>query len=54
MAGDGALMRYLHGGKMRTRNPEAVDPALLPEVLRVVAVAGRSCAAARFPAGDGT
>ncbi|WP_425341997.1 DUF6357 family protein [Amycolatopsis coloradensis] len=31
--------RYLHGGKVPARHPDAVDPALLPEVLRVIATA---------------
>ncbi|WP_367135710.1 DUF6357 family protein [Saccharothrix sp. HUAS TT1] len=45
---DAALLqytgRYLHGGRRPTREPEAVDPALLPEVMRVIATAERACA----------
>ncbi|WP_424185372.1 DUF6357 family protein [Actinokineospora sp. G85] len=40
---DAALLeytgRYLHGGRRPTREPGAVDPDLLPEVMRVIATA---------------
>lgn len=36
--------RYLYGGKVPAREPDAVDPGLLPEVLRVIATAERACA----------
>ncbi|MFD7656411.1 DUF6357 family protein [Actinosynnema sp. NPDC059797] len=56
---DAALLeytgRYLHGGKRPTREPDAVDPALLPEVMRVIATAERACAGVRLspgPRGD--
>ncbi|GHH27707.1 DUF6357 family protein [Lentzea cavernae] len=45
---DAALLeytgRYVHGGKRPAREPGAVDPALLPEVMRVVATAEQACA----------
>lgn len=45
---DAALLkytgRYLHGGKRPTREPDAVDPELLPEVMRVIATAEQACA----------
>ncbi|MFC7622359.1 DUF6357 family protein [Microlunatus sp. GCM10028923] len=43
--------RYLHGGKAPTREPEAVDPELLPEVMRVIATAEQACAGMRLSAG---
>ncbi|GAA1298686.1 hypothetical protein GCM10009634_55440 [Saccharothrix xinjiangensis] len=49
---DAALLkytgRYLHGGRVPTREPGAVDPALLPEVMRVIATAERACAGVRL------
>lgn len=54
---DAALLKYtgrhLHGGKVPTREPDAVDPALLPEVLRVIATAERACAGVRPSPGRG-
>ncbi|ROP37169.1 DUF6357 family protein [Saccharothrix texasensis] len=45
---DAALLkytgRYLHGGRIPTREPDAVDPDLLPEVMRVIATAEQACA----------
>ncbi|MDQ0988604.1 DUF6357 family protein [Streptomyces sp. V2I9] len=45
---DAAILRYtgqyLHGATIPRRTPGDVDPALLPEVLRVVATAERACA----------
>lgn len=35
--------RYLHGGKVPTREPDAVDPAQLTAVLAVVATAEAAC-----------
>lgn len=40
--------RYLHGATIPQRRPEAVDPALLPGVLRVIATAERACAGLRI------
>ncbi|GGY39511.1 hypothetical protein GCM10010363_20430 [Streptomyces omiyaensis] len=40
--------RYLHGGTVPGRRPHAVDPALLPEVMRVVATAERACTGMRI------
>ncbi len=49
---DAALLRYtgryLHGGKVPTREPDAVDPDLLPEVMRVIATAEQACAGMRI------
>ncbi|MGW0670903.1 DUF6357 family protein [Streptomyces sp. NPDC002746] len=36
--------QYLHGATVPRRMPDAVDPALLPEVLRVIATAQQACA----------
>jgi hypothetical protein len=51
---DAALLkytgRYLHGGKVPTREPGAVDPGLLPEAMRVIATAELACAGMRLPA----
>ncbi|RSN05192.1 hypothetical protein DMC63_38765 [Streptomyces sp. WAC 05977] len=40
---DRALLEYT-GGKASVRDPHAVEPALLPEVLRVIATAEQACA----------
>lgn len=40
--------RYLHGGKAPARDPGAVDPVLLPEVMRVIATAEQACAGMRI------
>ncbi|XVS66450.1 DUF6357 family protein [Actinosynnema sp. CA-299493] len=49
---DAALLkytgRYAHGGRVPTREPDAVDPDLLPAVVRVVATAERACAGMRI------
>ncbi|MEU8776627.1 DUF6357 family protein [Streptomyces sp. NPDC048606] len=49
---DAALLRYtgryVHGGAVPRRLPEAVDAALLPEVMRVIATAERACAGMRI------
>ncbi|GAA1548411.1 hypothetical protein GCM10009741_60330 [Kribbella lupini] len=49
---DAAILKftgqYLHGATIPKRRPEAVDPALLPGVLRVIATAERACAAMRI------
>ncbi|GIG65708.1 DUF6357 family protein [Phytomonospora endophytica] len=45
---DAAILKftgqYLHGSTIPRRDPRAVEPALLPVVLRVVATAERACA----------
>lgn len=40
--------RYLHGATVPGRMPDAVDPALLPEVMRVIATAEQACAGMRI------
>ncbi|WNI26137.1 DUF6357 family protein [Streptomyces sp. ITFR-16] len=49
---DAAILRYtgqyLHGSTVPKRLPDAVDPALLPEVLRVIATAEQACAGIRI------
>ncbi|MFF5922713.1 DUF6357 family protein [Streptomyces flavochromogenes] len=40
--------RYLHGATVPRRIPDAVDPALLPEVMRVIATAEQACAGMRI------
>ncbi|GGP69662.1 DUF6357 family protein [Streptomyces sindenensis] len=49
---DTAILRYtgqyLHGATIPRRTPDAVTPALLSEVLRVVATAERACAGMRI------
>ncbi|NEE27738.1 CchlT, partial [Streptomyces sp. SID7982] len=49
---DTALLKYtgqyLHGATIPKRMPDAVDPALLPEVMRVLATAERACAGMRI------
>ncbi|MFD6424961.1 DUF6357 family protein [Streptomyces sp. NPDC060198] len=49
---DAAILRYtgqyLHGSTVPRRLPEAVDAALLPEVMRVVATAEEACAGMRI------
>ncbi|MEW2123427.1 DUF6357 family protein [Streptomyces sp. NPDC007259] len=49
---DTALLRYtnqyLHGATIPRRTPGAVDPALLPEVMRVIATAEQACAGLRI------
>ncbi|MGW6717778.1 DUF6357 family protein [Streptomyces sp. NPDC054995] len=49
---DGALLRYtgqyLHGATVPKRKPDAVDPALLPDVMRVIAAAEQACTGMRI------
>ncbi|MER5774866.1 DUF6357 family protein [Streptomyces sp. NPDC002039] len=49
---DAAILRYtgqyLHGATVPRRIPDAVDPALLPEVMRVIATAEQACAGIRI------
>ncbi|MFD6529721.1 DUF6357 family protein [Streptomyces sp. NPDC060184] len=49
---DAALLtytgQYLHGATVPRRKPDAVDPALLPQVLRVIATAEQACAGLRI------
>lgn len=49
---DAALLKYtgqyLHGATVPRRMPDAVDPALLPEVMRVIATAEQACAGMRI------
>ncbi|MGW6937519.1 DUF6357 family protein [Streptomyces xanthophaeus] len=49
---DAAILRYtgqyLHGSTVPRRIPDAVDPALLPEVMRVIATAEQACAGMRI------
>ncbi|WP_405897499.1 DUF6357 family protein [Streptomyces sp. NBC_00727] len=49
---DAALLRYtnqyLHGATIPKRTPDAVDPALLPGVMRVIATAEHACAGLRI------
>ncbi|MET8941904.1 DUF6357 family protein [Streptomyces rubiginosohelvolus] len=49
---DTALLKYtgqyLHGATIPKRVPDAVDPALLPEVMRVLATAEQACAGMRI------
>ncbi|MFE5796710.1 DUF6357 family protein [Streptomyces sp. NPDC056503] len=49
---DTAILRYtgqyLHGATVPKRTPDAVAPALLPEVMRVVATAEHACAGMRI------
>ncbi|MCM2387540.1 DUF6357 family protein [Streptomyces albipurpureus] len=49
---DAAILRYtgqyLYGATVPRRTPDAVDPALLPEVMRVVATAEQACAGLRI------
>lgn len=40
---------YLHAAKIPVRAPDAVDPALLPHVMQVVATAEQACAGMRMP-----
>ncbi|MER5276755.1 DUF6357 family protein [Streptomyces sp. NPDC002809] len=40
--------QYLHGATVPRRAPDAVDPALLPEVMRVIAAAEQACAGMRI------
>ncbi|WP_411080124.1 DUF6357 family protein [Streptomyces sp. cmx-18-6] len=40
--------QYLHGSTIPGRMPDAVAPALLPEVIRIVATAERACAGMRI------
>ncbi|WP_396044234.1 DUF6357 family protein [Aeromicrobium sp. UC242_57] len=39
---------YLHGAKIPTREPEAVDPGLLPEVMQIIATAEQACTGMGF------
>lgn len=45
---DAAVLKYtghyFHGAKIPTREPDAVDPALLPDVMQVIATAEQACA----------
>ncbi|MFJ9637736.1 DUF6357 family protein [Streptomyces sp. NPDC101178] len=49
---DTAILRYtgqyLHSSTIPRRTPDAVDPALLPEVVRVIATAEQACAGMRI------
>ncbi|MFE2009141.1 DUF6357 family protein [Streptomyces sp. NPDC059491] len=49
---DAAILRYtgqyLHGGTVPKRLPDAVDAALLPQVMRVIATAEQACAGMRI------
>ncbi|WP_327121063.1 DUF6357 family protein [Streptomyces sp. NBC_01341] len=49
---DTAILRftgqYLHGATVPRRLPDAVDPAVLPEVIRVIATAEQACAGMRI------
>lgn len=49
---DAAILRYtgqyVHGATLPRRTPDAVAPALLPEVIRVVATAEQACAGMRI------
>ncbi|PWK64433.1 hypothetical protein BCL76_11577 [Streptomyces sp. CG 926] len=49
---DAAILKYtgqyLHGATVPRRTPDAVDPALLPEVMRVIATAEQACAGMRI------
>ncbi|MGW6690679.1 DUF6357 family protein [Streptomyces sp. NPDC054961] len=49
---DAAILRYtgqyLHGATVPKRMPDAVDPALLREVMRVIATAEQACATMRI------
>ncbi|MCX5403146.1 DUF6357 family protein [Streptomyces sp. NBC_00335] len=49
---DAAMLRYTgqyaHGSTVPRRMPDAVDPALLPEVTRVIATAEQACAGMRI------
>ncbi|MEU8126725.1 DUF6357 family protein [Micromonospora sp. NPDC049049] len=40
--------QYLHGATIPRRNPDAVDPALLPQVMQVIATAEQACAGMRI------
>ncbi|MGC5310969.1 DUF6357 family protein [Micromonospora zamorensis] len=40
--------QYLHGATVPRRSPDAVDPALLPQVMRVIAPAEQACAGMRI------
>ena len=40
--------QYLHGATIPRRMPDAVAPALLPEVMRVIATAEQACAGTRI------
>lgn len=40
--------RYLHGATVPRRMPDAVDPVLLPGVMRVIATAEQACAGMRI------
>ncbi|MCL7458197.1 DUF6357 family protein [Micromonospora sp. MSM11] len=49
---DAAILRYtgqyLHGATVPRRMPDAVDPALLPQVMHVIATAEQACAGMRI------
>ncbi|MGW6857542.1 DUF6357 family protein [Streptomyces xanthophaeus] len=49
---DAAILRYtgqyLHGSTVPRRTPDAVDPALLPKVMRVITTAEQACAGMRI------
>lgn len=55
---DEAILRYtnqyLHGGGLPSRNPDAVDPALLPKVLEIISTAEKSCTGMELPIDYGT
>lgn len=50
---DAAILKYtgqyLHGGGIPQRNPDAVDPELLPQVLEIVAIAEQAKVGMEFP-----
>ncbi len=41
--------QYLYGGGLASRNPDAVDPELLTQVLEVIATAEQACAGMELP-----
>jgi hypothetical protein len=46
--------KYLHGGGLPSRNPNAVNPELLPSVLEIVSHAEQACAGMELPLDYGT
>jgi len=46
--------KYLYGGGLPSRNPDAVDPELLPQVLAIIGTAEQACANMEFPLDYGT
>ncbi len=41
--------QYLHTGGKPQRNPDTVDPELLPQVLEIITTAEQACAGIEFP-----